>query len=110
MQVLREVQESTWTPLPADHGHLSSLDASYAYLRQFAPQVLAMVDFQGGPGTAELMRALTILKQRAAILARKFRVVRPQRRDVHAVEVSHVGAAGNPQRPVKGSDLEPFAA
>jgi len=71
MQVLREVQESTWTPLPADHGHLSSLDASYAYLRQFAPQVLAMVDFQGGPGTAELMRAVTVLKQLNASGGRK---------------------------------------
>jgi hypothetical protein len=71
MRVLREVQESSWTPLPADHGHLSSLDASYAYLRQFAPQVVAVVDFQGGPGTAELMRALTILRQLNAAGGRK---------------------------------------
>jgi hypothetical protein len=33
MQLLGEAQASRWTPLPADHGQLSALDASYAYLR-----------------------------------------------------------------------------
>ena len=63
MQALRETRAACWTPLPADHGHLSALDGSYTYLRQFTPQVLATVDLQGGPGTADLMQALTILKQ-----------------------------------------------
>jgi hypothetical protein len=67
----RALRESAGTPPPADHGHLSSLHASHAYLRQFAPQVLATVGFQGGPGTAELMRALTILKQLNASGGRK---------------------------------------
>ena len=71
MQLLRETQASRWTPLPADHGQLSALDASYTYLRQFTPQVLATVDFRGGPGTAELMQALTILKQLNASGGRK---------------------------------------
>ena len=70
MQLLRETQSERWTP-PADHGQLSALDASYAYLRQFAPQVLATVGFQGGPGTAELMQALTILRQLNAVGGRK---------------------------------------
>ena len=71
MQLRRETQSERWMPLPADHGQLSALDASYAYLRQFAPQVLATVGFQGGPGTAELMQALTILRQLNAVGGRK---------------------------------------
>lgn len=36
--------------LPRDHGHLATMDASYLYLRQFTPQVLAAVEFAGlGP-------------------------------------------------------------
>ena len=38
-----------WRPLPRDHGRLSALDASYTYLRQFTPNVLAAIDFKGGP-------------------------------------------------------------
>ena len=37
--------------------------ASYSYLRQFTPRVLAAIDFQGGPGTADLMEAVAILKE-----------------------------------------------
>ena len=54
-----------------DHGRLSAMDASYAYLRQFTPQVLAAVDFTGGPGTAELMAAVEILKKLNATGGRK---------------------------------------
>ena len=50
-------------PLPQDHGRLAELDASYSYLRQFTPSVLAVIDFQGGPGTAELMEAVAVLKE-----------------------------------------------
>ena len=71
MPRLQETQAATWMPLPADHGHLSALEASYAYLRQFTPQVLAITGFQGGPGTGELMQALTILTQLNASGARK---------------------------------------
>ena len=38
------------------------MDSSYSYLRQFTPGVLAAVDFTGGPGTADLMAAVAILK------------------------------------------------
>jgi hypothetical protein len=31
----------------ADHGRMSALDTSYSYLRQFTPNVLAAIDFQG---------------------------------------------------------------
>jgi len=63
MQRLREITSGSWKPLPKDHGRLSELDSSYSYLRQFTPNVLALIDFQGGPGTAELMDAVAVLKE-----------------------------------------------
>ena len=63
MGKLREVVSGGWRPLPRDHGRLSAMDASYSYLRQFTPDVLAAIDFQGGPGTAGLMEAVAILKE-----------------------------------------------
>ena len=63
MQRLREAAAGGWKPLPRDRGRLSAMRSSYSYLRQFAPNVLSVIDFQGGPGTAELMEAVTILKE-----------------------------------------------
>ncbi len=63
MQRLREAAAGGWKPLPRDYGRLSAMRSSYSYLRQFAPRVLSVIDFQGGPGTAELMEAVTILKE-----------------------------------------------
>src|SRR6266699_3548575 len=63
MQRLREAAAGGWKPLPRDHGRLSAMRSSYSYLRQFAPHVLSVIDFQGGSGTAELMEAVTILKE-----------------------------------------------
>lgn len=63
MAKLREVMAGPWKPLPKDHGRLSVLDASYSYLRQFTPDVLATIDFKGGPGTTDLMSAVAILKR-----------------------------------------------
>ena len=50
MDKLREVAAVNWKPLPRDHGRLSALESSYSYLRQFTPNVLNAIDFQGGPG------------------------------------------------------------
>jgi hypothetical protein len=63
MQRLREAAAGGWKPLPRDRGRLSAMRSSYSYLRQFAPNVLSVIDFQGGPGTAELMESVTILKE-----------------------------------------------
>src|SRR6266487_1922711 len=63
MQRLREAAAGGWKPLPRDRGRLSAMRSSYSYLRQFAPNVLSVIDFQGGPGPAELMEAVTILKE-----------------------------------------------
>ena len=63
MSRLREVMAVPWKPLPKDHGRLSAMDASYTYLRQFTPDVLAVIDFKGGPGTTGLMAAVAVLKK-----------------------------------------------
>ena len=62
MSRLRETVAGEWRPLPRDHGRLSAMHASYSDLRQFTPNVLTAIDFQGGPGTADLMAAVAILK------------------------------------------------
>jgi len=77
MARLREVSSTGWRPLPRDHGRLSAMDASYSYLRQFTPEVLAAIDFTGGPGTAELMAAVAILKELNVSGARKVPVDAP---------------------------------
>nr|WP_165977471.1 Tn3 family transposase [Nonomuraea diastatica] len=71
MQRLREITSDAWKPLPRDHGRLSELESSYTYLRQFTPNVLAAIDFQGGPGTAELMEAVAVLKEMNRLGGRK---------------------------------------
>jgi Tn3 transposase DDE domain len=57
--------------LPRDHGHLAMMDASMTYLRQFAPNVLRAVRFAGGPGTDELLQAVSMLTELYATGARK---------------------------------------
>src|SRR5712691_12031718 len=71
MGVLRDVAAGAWKPLAKDHGRLSAMDSSYSYLRQFTPQVLAAVDFTGGPGTAGLMEAVAVLKELNRLGGRK---------------------------------------
>ncbi|MEU8110273.1 hypothetical protein AB0C18_41845 [Nonomuraea muscovyensis] len=63
MSRLRETVAGEWRPLPKDHGRLPAMHASCSDLRQFTPNVLATIDFQGGPGTADLMAAVAILKK-----------------------------------------------
>ncbi len=71
MDRLREVAATNWKPLPRDHGRLAALEASYSYLRQFTPHVLNAIDFRGGPGTADLMDAVEILKELNRVGGRK---------------------------------------
>jgi hypothetical protein len=63
MGTLREAAATGWPALPRDHGRLSAMDTSYTYLRQFTPNVLAAIDFHGGPLTAELMQAVAMLAE-----------------------------------------------
>jgi hypothetical protein len=63
MTVFWLVNRVAQASLPRDHGRLAALEASHTYLRRFTPQVLEAVDFQGGPGTADLMGTVEILKE-----------------------------------------------
>jgi hypothetical protein len=58
---MRAAHEARRERLPRDHGHLAMTDASMSYLRQFVPDVLAAVDFAGGPGMDDLLQAVGIL-------------------------------------------------
>jgi hypothetical protein len=69
---MRAAHEARRERLPRDHGHLAMMDASMSYLRQFVPDVLAAVDFAGGPGMDDLLQAVGIL---AGLHARKARKV-----------------------------------
>ena len=55
--------QPTTSQLPRDHGHLGVLASSYNYLRQFAPQVLEVIEFAGGPAAAELLDAVRVLRE-----------------------------------------------
>jgi TnpA family transposase len=71
MARLRAAFAQAWARLPRDHGQLSMLDASYAYLRQFTPEVLEAVAFAGGTGAQELLAAVAVLKELNASGARR---------------------------------------
>lgn len=71
MERMRAAWAARQQPLPRDHGHLAMLDASMSYLRQFAPTVLGAVRFAGGPGTDELVTAVSTLTELYATGARK---------------------------------------
>ncbi len=77
MQKLHDASAAAWPELPRDHGRLAALNLSYSYLRQFAPNVLAAIDFQGGPGTVELMEAVAVLKELNRVGGRKVPATAP---------------------------------
>ena len=68
---MRAAWEARRERLPRDHGHLAMMDASMAYLRQFVPDVLAAVRFDGGPGMEGLLQAVAVLAGLYAAKARK---------------------------------------
>ena len=68
---LREAAAVGWPALPRDNRRLAEMNASYNYLRQFVPHVLAAIDFRGGPGADELMAALAVLAELSRTGTRK---------------------------------------
>jgi len=71
MARLRAAFAQARSRLPRDHGQLGVLDASYAHLRQFTPDVLNAVAFAGGTGAQELLAAVAVLKELNASGARR---------------------------------------
>ncbi|GAA4968865.1 hypothetical protein GCM10025331_72300 [Actinoplanes utahensis] len=71
MDRMRAAWEVRQQRLPRDHGHLAEMDASMSYLRQFTPAVLAAVRFAGGPGTEQLLQAVSMLAELYATGTRK---------------------------------------
>ncbi len=71
MDRLRRARESGPRRLPADHGHLETMEASYAHVREFAPAVLAAVGFAGGTAAGPLLEAVRVLVGLNATGARK---------------------------------------
>ena len=48
---------------PADGGHLALLEARHSYLRQFAPHVLAAIEFSASVEPSEVLNAVTLLRR-----------------------------------------------
>nr|WP_218002644.1 DUF4158 domain-containing protein [Nocardia brevicatena] len=92
MQMLQELNTDTWTPLSKDRGRLSELDSSYTYLRQFTPNVLAAIDFRGGPGTSALMQAVAVLEELNRVGGRKVPLRRADR--IHPGQVHRLPGQG----------------
>ena len=57
--------------LPRDYGHLALIEASFGYVREFAPLVLATVRFAGGTDAQELLAAVDVLRELYASGGRK---------------------------------------
>jgi Domain of unknown function (DUF4158) len=46
-----------------DHGHLDTVEDSFTYLRQFAPEVIKTLEFRGGDAATDLLAAVDILRE-----------------------------------------------
>ena len=63
LEWLRAVFAGAQPRLPRDHGQLSMLDDSFAYLRKFVPQVLEAITFRGGEAARDLITAVGVLRE-----------------------------------------------
>jgi len=68
---LRAARDSAPARLPRDHGHLAALDSSYSYLRQFTPNVLEIVRFDGATSATQVLEAVDVLRELNATGTRK---------------------------------------
>ena len=71
MDRLHRARQSGPRRLPADHGHLETIETSYGPLREFAPAVLAAIGFAGGTAAGPLREAVRVLVGLNATGARK---------------------------------------
>jgi len=71
MDRLRAARRDPKDRLQRDHGHLALIDASFTYLREFAPHVIAALDFEASPDAASLLAAVSVLREMYAKGTRK---------------------------------------
>ncbi len=71
MDRLQTARSARLEQLPRDWGHLSLIEASFGYIREFAPAVLAAVRFAGGTDTSDLIEATDVLMDLYATGGRK---------------------------------------
>lgn len=57
--------------LPRDHGHLGLIDASFTYLREFVPHVIAAVEFAASSQAGPVVEAVGVLRELYARGGRK---------------------------------------
>jgi hypothetical protein len=50
---------------PLDDTCFDLLDARYAYVREFAPAVVAALDLRAGPGSDAILEGVELLRRRA---------------------------------------------
>jgi len=71
MDRLQAARAAKMPRLPRDYGHLALIEASFGYVREFAPLVLATVRFAGGTDAQELLAAVDVLRELYASGGRK---------------------------------------
>jgi hypothetical protein len=71
MERLRAARYATARRLPRDHGHLALLKASYSHLREFTPEVLQAIGFDGHAHARPVLEAIEILRELNATGGRK---------------------------------------
>jgi hypothetical protein len=71
MERLQAAQAAKLPRLPRDYGHLELIEASFGYVREFAPLVLSAVRFAGGTDAGELLAAVDVLRELYATGGRK---------------------------------------
>ncbi|SDG69828.1 Transposase and inactivated derivatives, TnpA family [Lentzea fradiae] len=71
MDRLRAARRDPRDRLQRDHGHLALIDASFTYLREFAPHVVAALEFVGSAEAKPLVEAVEVLRELYAKGGRK---------------------------------------
>jgi TnpA family transposase len=60
---MRRARRDPKDRLYRDHGHLDTVEDSFTYLRQFAPEVIKTLEFRGSDGSADLLTAIDMLRK-----------------------------------------------
>jgi hypothetical protein len=71
MDRLRAARRDPKDRLQRDHGHLALIDASFTYLREFAPHVIGGLEFEASVDARPLLAAVEVLRELYAKGSRK---------------------------------------